>query len=199
MLEDIYLKNAMIPERYMSEIVLVPSERDEQTFFELNNIKNNIKDFVDSGKNLLICSNGVGNGKTTWSVKLLKAYIKSVGKIGFSNSTPGLFINVNSFLNEKKLAITDSSIAEKIRQTEKNILSAKLVVFDDIADKSLSEYDINMMYYWLDYRTSNLKSCIFTTNQLPDQLKKSLNGKVYSRVVNYSVVKYITGRDHREN
>lgn len=197
MLKEIYLKNALIPLRYKKEIPLRPSKSDEDTFKELNEIKKNIKEFVDSGGNLLICSNNVGNGKTTWSIKLLKAYIDAVSNVSFKNNTPALFINVNSFLNEKKLAISDPALAEKINQIEKSILSAKLVIFDDIADKSLSEYDMNSMYYWLDYRTANLKSCIFTTNQLPEQLKKSLNGKVYSRIVNYSIIKYITDGDHR--
>lgn len=197
MLEDTYLKNALIPERYKNNIPLKPGDTDFETFKELDSIRNNIKEFVDSGKNLLICSNNCGNGKTTWSIKLLKAYIKSVNNISFQNNTPALFVNVNSFLNEKKLSISDPVLLEKVRQTEKNILSAKLVVFDDIADKSLSEYDLNTLYYWLDYRTANMKSCIYTTNQLPSQLEKTLSGKVYSRVVNYSIVKKILDGDHR--
>ena len=196
-MRDSYFKNALIPKRYEPDIPLTPSTKDEKTFIELNEIRNNIKSFVDGGKNLLICSNNAGNGKTTFATKLLKSYIESVSDRSFPNDTPGLFVNVNSFLNEKKLAINDPSLNEKIKRMEKAILSAKLVVFDDIADKTLSEYDMNTMYYWLDYRTSNLKSCIFTTNQLPEQLKKTLNGKVYSRVVNYSIIKYITDGDHR--
>ena len=198
MLEDTYLENAMIPKRYQKEIKLEASTKDLRTFEELNNIRVNIKDFVDRGDNLLICSNNAGNGKTTWSVKLLKAYIKSVSNRAFKDDTPALFINVNSFLNEKKLAISDPTLGDKIKRIEKALLSAKLVVFDDIADKTLSEYDMSMMYYWLDYRTANLKSCIFTTNQLPEQLKKTLSGKVYSRIVNYSIIKYITDGDHRK-
>lgn len=109
-----------------------------------------------------------------------------------------MFINVNNFLNEKKLSIGDKQLAERVNRIERCILSARLVVFDDIADRSLSEYDMNNLYYWLDYRTSNLKSCIFTTNQMPGELKNTLAGKVYSRVVNYSVIKNITGGDNRK-
>lgn len=192
-----YLSNAMIPKRYLKDIPLTPSNNDLQTFIELNNIKENVKQFVDEGKNLLICSNNCGNGKTTFAIKILKAYIEAVQNYSFEYNTPALFININNFLNEKKLSINDSTLAEKVKNIEKSILSAKLVIFDDIADKTLSEYDMNMMYYWLDYRTSNMKSCIFTTNQLPEQLKRTLNGKVYSRVVNYSIVKIITDGDHR--
>lgn len=197
MLEDIYINNSQIPKRYLQDIPLRPSKKDLKVFTELKDIQNNVKKFVDDGKNLLICSHQCGNGKTTFATKILKSYIHAVRNISFKNDTPALFINVNSFLNEKKLAINDVEIAQKVQNIEKCILSAKLVVFDDIADKSLSEYDINTMYYWLDYRTANMKSCIYTTNQLPDELQKTLNGKVYSRIVNYSTVKYITDGDHR--
>lgn len=198
MLKDIYLKNSLIPKRYIEDIKLMPSVKDVQTFVELQNIKENIKEFVDNGKNLLICSQHAGNGKTSWATKLAKAYIDEVCDKGFKNNTPVLFINVNNFLNDKKLAINDKQLANKLNKVEKSILSAKLVIFDDIADKTLSEYDMNMMYYWLDYRTANLKSCIYTSNQLPEQLKTTLNGKMYSRVVNYSTIKYITDGDHRK-
>lgn len=198
MLKDVYLKNSCIPKRYISEIKLIPSKTDEQTFKELNEIKDNIKAFVDEGKNLLICSKNAGCGKTSWATKLAKAYIDEVSNLAFKNDTPVLFINVNSFLNEKKLSINDNTMKARLNKLEKNILTAKLVIFDDIADKTLSEYDMNTMYYWLDYRTANLKSCIFTSNQLPEQLKNTLNGKMYSRVVNYSMIKKITDGDHRE-
>ena len=198
MLEEIYLKNSQIPKRYLQNIQLQASTADYAVFQELSEIKNNIKQFVDEGKNLLICSRSAGNGKTTWATKLAKAYIEQVADLGFKNNTPVLFINVNSFLNEKKLAINDKELAAKLNKLERAILTAKLVIFDDIADKTLSEYDMNMMYYWIDYRTANLKSCIYTSNQLPEQLAITLNGKMYSRVVNYSQVKKITNGDHRE-
>jgi DNA replication protein DnaC len=198
MLRDTYIKNARIPKRYLNDTPLTPSKADEQTFIELNEIKKNIKDFVDKGENLLICSNQAGNGKTSWAIKLLKAYIDEVQNYGFTYDTPALFINVNSFLNEKKLGINDPEISSRINKIEKAILTSPLVVFDDIADKSLSEFDLNLLYYWLDYRTANMKTCIYTTNELPEQLKQTLNGKLYSRVVNYSQVKYITDGDNRK-
>jgi len=197
MFKELYLKNSNIPKRYLPEIELRACDEDKPTYRELKGIKENIKEFVKSGNNLLICSNHCGNGKTTWSTKLLKAYIEEVQKYSYPGDTPGLFINVSNFLNEKKLSINDSTLTEKVRNIEKNILSANLVVFDDIADKYLSEYDLNTLYYWIDYRTSNLKSCIYTSNQLPQGLEKTLGGKLYSRVVGYSDVKIFYDGDNR--
>ena len=197
MLVDTYLENSNIPRRYLSDIKLRPCQSDEQSFMELNTIKLNIKDFVAQGNNLLIYSAYTGNGKTTWATKILVEYIKSVGRVSFRDNCPGLFINVSNFLNKKKLAITDSSLAEEVKSIEKRILSANLVVFDDLGVKDISAYEMNSLYYWIDDRTSNLKSCIFTSNLSPQILETVLDPRVYSRVINYSILKEITGGDNR--
>ena len=196
-LENIYISNSQIPKRYLNEIVLIPSKVDEKTFEELNNIKLNIKDFVNNGDNLLICSNNVGNGKTTWAIKLLKEYIKSVGNIKIKNNCPGLFINITNFLNEKKLSISDKELHDKVIDTEHKILNSNLVIFDDLGVKDISQYDMGNIYYWIDERTNNMKSCIFTSNLLPNQLKKILDERLYSRIVNYSIIKEVKDGDSR--
>jgi len=200
MLEELYLKNALIPKRYLTDPAeFIPSKLDKKCFKELQLIESDIKSFVDNGNNLLIYSENFGNGKTTWSIKLLKAYIKAVGNYSFTYSTPAIFININNFINEKKLSINDKNLEEKVRDIERKILSAKLVVFDDIGDKTLSEYDKSLMYYWIEYRTANMKSSIYTTNQSLDELENSLGGKTYSRVVNYSIVKEFVSRLDRRS
>lgn len=198
MLKDTYLNNSLMPKRYMPEVALTPAAVDLATFEKLNNIKTNITSFVNDGSNLLICSNHVGCGKTTWATKMIKEYINQNENVYFSNMTPCLFINVNNFLNEKKLAITKPELREKINEIESNILEAKLVVFDDLCVKDISQFDLNSLYYWIDYRTSNLKSCIFTSNLEPSQLKNALDDRVYSRVVNYSTLELIQDGDNRE-
>lgn len=196
-LKEVYLNNSLIPKRYLNEISLIPAKVDEQVFKELNNIKLNIREFVDKGENLLICSNNVGNGKTTWSIKFLKEYIDEVQNIKFKNNCPALFINVTNFLNEKKLSISDPELHSKVIDTERKILSAKLVVFDDLGVKDISQFDIGNLYYWIDERTNNMKSCIFTSNLLPKQLRNILDERLYSRIVKYSTIKEIKDGDNR--
>lgn len=65
MLKDVYINNSNIPKRYLQDISLRPVKEDVETFKELQDIKNNIVDFVNQGKNLFIYSSSVGNGKTT--------------------------------------------------------------------------------------------------------------------------------------
>lgn len=197
-LEKLYLKNSNIPKRYQEEIKLVPATVDRQAFLELNAIRTNIKQFVDNGDNLIICSNSVGNGKTTWATKLMKAYITSVSNLSFKKSTPALYINVASFLSEKKQAISDKSLLDHIMDIDSKLLTAKLVIFDDLCIRGdTSQYDLSQLYYWIDYRTSNKLSCIYTTNLLPNQLVHSLDARIYSRVVNYSKIITFEDGDHR--
>ena len=197
MLFDTYMGNALIPKRYQSEIKLIPAKIDEQTFIELNDIKNNIVEFVRAHKNLLIYSSNVGNGKTTFATKILKQFITKVSNFHWPNNCPGLYINVNNYLNEKKMAITDRSLQPKILDLESKIIKSALVVFDDIGVKNVSEYDMGTLYYLIDYRTSNLMSCIFTSNLTPEQMKNSLGERLYSRIVNYSIIKEIKDGDNR--
>ena len=172
---DVYINNSNIPKRYLKEISLIPAKVDEQTFKELNNIKLNVVDFVKNGENLLICSNNVGCGKTTWAIKLLKTFIENVSDHKFKDNCPGLFINVTNFLNEKKLAITDPELHSKVINLERKIISSPLVVFDDLGVKDISQYDTGNLYYWIDERTNNMRSCIFTSNLMPKQLKQVLD------------------------
>jgi len=128
------------------------------------------------------------------------AYPDSKGtvKIGIDISDGVIALRfIDSGIPFNPVAKPDPDITEKIREIERCILSAKLVVFDDIGDKNLSPYDLSLLYYWIDTRTSDMKSCIYTTNQLPKQLEKTFDGKLYSRIVNYSEVKIITDGDHR--
>lgn len=196
--KEIYLENSNIPKRYLEDITLVPAKIDENTFIELNDIKTNIVQFVKEHNNLLIYSNKVGNGKTTFATKILKQFINDVSNYSWPGNCPGLYINVNNFLNEKKMAITDRSLQPKILDLESKIIKTALVVFDDVGVKNISDYDLGALYYWIDYRTSNLLSCIFTSNLTPEQMKNYLDERLYSRIVKYSIIKEIKDGDNRE-
>ena len=197
MLRDIYYANSQIPERYLQNIKLQPATVDLETFEALNNIRNNVVEFVKSGKSILICSNKVGNGKSSWGTKILKQYIKEKSSVKVKNNCPALFINVTNFLNKKKIYISNYRLQHEVQLTEQNILESPLVMFDDIGVKNISDFDLGALYYWIDDRTSRLKSCIYTSNLLPNQLKTVLDERLYSRIVNYSDIYEIKDGDSR--
>ena len=59
-------------------VQFIPMEVDLSSFCKLAEIKKNIKDFVQSGSNLYIYSSVTGNGKTSWSIKLLLKYFDEI-------------------------------------------------------------------------------------------------------------------------
>lgn len=198
-----YVNNSLLPKRYCKkDIPLYPCEADEKVFEELAEIKDNIKEFVSSGKNLYICSRNAGNGKTSWAAKLLMAYIDTFNDYTFyEEKCPALFINVSKVLQERKMSIENkgANILDRVQFIDSNILSADLVIFDDIGDKSLSDYDMDLLYYWIDSRTADLKSSIYTSNCVPEDLQKVVTEKIFSRIVGYSDIKVFVDGDNRVN
>ena len=188
-LTELYLKNSRIPKRYLQNISLVPATNNDLTSFKrLKAVETNIVRFVKMHQNLLIASNVFGNGKTTWATKILKSYIYNYAcKYAFQNNTPVLYINIPEFLMKKKLSISDVSISEEIRDIEKCIYTAKIVVFDDIATKLATDYDRDLLYTYINYRTDNLLTSIYTTNISSNRLKEQLDERIADRVIGYSV------------
>lgn len=193
-----YVKESNIPKRYLKEVELKPYRQDIKLFYDLKEIEDNINQFVIEGKNLLLYSNNVGNGKTTWACKLGLSYIEYMSDY-MSKFTPVLFINVGDFLNMKKLAIENDLLKEKVNDIESRILNAKLVIFDDVVVRDLSQYDLMTLYFWINERTSNEKSCIYTTNFSLNELREILGAKVGDRVMGYSISKEFKGKSSRNN
>ena len=58
--------------RYLKE--LIPQQTEQASYARLTEIKANIVEFVENGKNLYIASPYVQTGKTSWSLKILYKY-----------------------------------------------------------------------------------------------------------------------------
>lgn len=190
-LKELYIKNSHIPRRYIEEAQkanLCPTTKEDEEAFEyLNKVKNNIRLFVKLHHNLLIASPHPGNGKTSWAAKILLHYILDYAyEYAFPRNTPVLFINVPEYLTKKKLAISDRELAEEISEIEKCIFTAKIVVFDDIATKTATEYDRDMLFMYINNRTDNYLSNIYTTNISAEDLYEVLGDRLADRVIGYS-------------
>lgn len=198
-LKELYIKNSRLPKRYVEDISLYPScPKDEEAFEYLNKVKDNIVSFVRLHHNLLITSEHVGNGKTTWAAKIILHYIDTYAQeYSFKNNTPVLFINIPDFLMRKKLVISDKLIADEISEIEKSILTAKIVVFDDIATKVASDYDREILYSYINYRTDNLLTNIYTSNIFVYNLSEELGERIADRVIGYSKCVELTGAGMR--
>ena len=183
-----------LPKAKQRPLVLVPDDIDYDAFTELADIKNNIVNFVDNGKCIYIASKYNGNGKTSWAIKLLLKYFDSVWA-GNSFRCRGLFIHVPTFL--LRLKDFDNNKDIELNELKRNLLTADVVVWDEIGSDYLSNYDLTQLLTFLDQRDLEEKSNIFTGNLLEQDLLNKLGAKLYSRVWNGSKVIIFKGSKDR--
>ena len=185
------MDNSDIPKnkQYPQELI---ADKDLEQYCKLAEIKSNIIDFVDDGKNVFICSKFTGNGKTSWAIKLLLKYFDSVWA-GNGFRVRGMFVNVPTLLLQLKNF--SHPVSEEYKR---NLMNCDLVVFDDIADTTISNYDYSNLFMIVDYRLQNNLSCIFTSNQTTKEgLDKLLGSRIASRIWNTSDIIQFNGKDRR--
>lgn len=168
------------------------TDRDE--FVYLKGIENTIEEFVNKGKSLYIFSNNCGNGKTAWSIRLIQAYLNAVWH-KCDLSCKALFINVPKFLLELKDNITNKS--DYIEHIKENVMGADIVVWDEVATKSVTQFEHEHLLSLINSRIDAGKSQIFTSNVSPDKLREAVGDRLYSRVINLSTVLEFKGADKR--
>lgn len=171
---------------------LTAYNEDWESYSRLAEIKGDIIDFVECGNNLYICSQHTGNGKTSWALKLMLKYFDEIWA-GNGFRVRGMFVNVPTLLLQLKNF--KNPLSEKYKH---DLLECDLVIFDDIADVNISNYDYSNLLMIIDYRLQNGKSCIFTSNRnTKEQLEKSLGVRMTSRIWNTSEIIEFTGKDRR--
>lgn len=188
------LIHSNIPKSKWGVNQLIPEECDVEAFMQLSEIRSNIVDFVNSGKNLYLYSPICGNGKTTWSIKLMLQYFNDVWEFTGYN-TRGIFINVPTFLYNCKAAINSPN--EDFEKLKNLIFKVDLVIWDDIAStERMSDYDYNTLLAFIDKRAIEEKSNIVTSNITPDNLSKYAGSKLASRLLNGYQIE-LKGKDRR--
>lgn len=193
--------NALVEHSLLSNkdkfpITLIPDAdgTDKDKFMELKKIQINISDFVTSGKNLFIYSKNVGNGKSSWSKKLLLSWFKSI--IFTSDFVcRGLFINVTKFFNELRNNIDDKS--DYITYVKELIPKVDLVVWDDIGIKTLTTWEHDVLFDIINTRVEKGLSNIYTSNMTPIELKEKLGDRLHSRIIQLSTLIELNGKDKR--
>ena len=191
------IKESGLPIRNVENIQLIPEVKDVEAFKQLSLIKDNIVKFVNEGYNLLIYSNNPGNGKTTWASKLGLEYINYI--CNYATENPFIYINLPLYFDIRKASIQDKSLCKEVFETEALIKKAKLVIFDDIGIKDLTEFEKQLFYIWIEYRTSNKKSCIYTSNIYPQNFINIFGPRIADRIIGYSTIIEIKGQSRRND
>lgn len=167
---------------------------DKDAFTFLKSVEDNVEKFVNSGDNLYIYSYITGNGKTAWALRILNSYIE---KIWYKSDIVcrGLFVNVPRFLISLKDNIGNYN--EYYNQIKDNILDADLVVFDEIGAKVATNFETEHLLSIVNARVDAKKSNIYTSNLGPEELRKAVGDRMYSRIINTSTEIMFRGTDKR--
>lgn len=194
-LNELY-DNAIVSQSQRKRVGLVLDSdmSDAEAFEKLSDIEQNIIPFIKDGKNLFIYSSNVGNGKTSWALRMIQSYFNKIWPES-SMVCKALFINVPRFLLTLKDSITNNS--DYIDHIKENVLTTDLVVWDEIGVKSLTTYEHEHLLNLINTRLDNNKSNIYTSNLFDEELKEKIGDRLYSRITNLSVNIELKGRDKR--
>lgn len=175
------MEHSGIPKNKQKPILLRPYECDLEAFRRLATIKEDMTGFVEEGRNLYITSNTVGNGKTSWALKLLMKYFDEVWD-GNGFRARGVIVHVPTFLMQCKDFKTTDAEFEELKRLVRDV---DLVVWDDIGASLLSNFDYTQLLVCLDARDFKGLSNIFTGNITDrDTLVDALGAKLTSRIWN---------------
>lgn len=185
------LESSNVPKNYWENKQLYPTEQDLKAFETLSAIKNDIQEFVKSGRFLYIYG-GCGCGKTEFSIKILKSFLaqKCVGNrfedLAMFSYFPNLVIQSKNFDNK-----------EEVNNIMEATMTRELLILDDIAiTTKVSEYDMFVLNTIIDARYSNKLSTILTSNIPPEHLPRYYDARIVDRILS-DIVIHISGGSRR--
>lgn len=193
-------ENALIPvnRRKIIPLYIDKDGSDRDAFkclkeFEIE-IKLSDSNFITRGENIYIHSTITGNGKSSWALRLIQAYFNKIYPY-CKLECKALFINVPQFL----LAIKDniSNFNEYAEHIKENVYTADLVVWDDIGNKTITQFEADNLLAIIDARMNKGKSNIYTSNLNNEELHEALGDRLTSRIINTSYDIEFKGADKR--
>ena len=189
------MENSGLPKIQQEPIALYINESnevDEEAYIRLSEIRSDIVDFVEGHKNLYICSEYTGNGKTSWAIKMLHTYFHYTAGGNYDN-LKGMFVSVADLLLRLKDFKNPVDKAYK-----DNLENVDLIVWDDIGLSNISQYDYTQLYTIINNRIFSGKSNIFTSNcTTQEKLLELVGDKLASRIWNTSEIIEFKGGDIR--
>lgn len=180
------LAESGVPKKYFEPQELVPRSVDCDAWNWLEDYRCNVVENVRNGKNILITSPIVGNGKTSWAIRLLQRYIaetaldgRLVDKAVFCVSSSMLEIFGDFGYFETSIEFFDYL---------NRLKNCDLLVIDEIGSGRITQVSYNHFYDLVNYRVDNNLATIYTTNYNDEQIKDALGERLYSRIYDMSTV-----------
>ena len=185
------MDNSGIPKVKQLPVQLTATcEEDLISFRRLAQIKSNIAELVSNGYNLSITSRHTGNGKTSWAIKIMLKFFNDIWA-GNGFRVRGMFVHVPTLLLQLK--DFNNPLSKEYRD---NLMNCDLVIWDDVSAGGMSAYDYTQLLSYIDQRTLNNKSNIYTSNVIATDLDKTLGERLASRIKSAESIVLI-GKDER--
>ena len=188
--------NALLTDRQKQHIKLVLDEdgSDREAYTRLKEIETNIESFISNGNNLYIYSATTGNGKSSFATRMLNAHIDNIWYKA-ELVCKCLFISCPKLLISLKENI--SKVNEYAEYIKENVQNADLVVWDDVATKGFTTFEMENMLNMIENRNLANKSNIYTSNLIGEELREAIGDRLYSRILNNSEIITLVGADKR--
>lgn len=141
--------------RYLKQ--LEPAEVDTDAFKRLSEIRDNIKDFVNHGNNLMILSLHPRTSKTSWSLKLMFRYFENIWN-GNGLRKRGYYLHIPTFLNNVKQY--NYLNTDEFKNIDNLLKTVDIVVWDDFIQE-LNKEQQERLYGYISKRLLEEKANIF--------------------------------------
>jgi len=175
-----------VPKKYLVPQNLVPRKADDLAWQWLEDYRSNVVENVNEGRNVVITSSTVGNGKTSWAIRLLQRYIAETALDGLLD-VKGVFCVSSSMLEIfGDFGYFETSI--EFFNYLNRLKTCRLLVIDEIGSGRLTQVSYNHLYDLVNYRVDNNLATIYTTNYKDAKIKDVLGKRLYSRIYDTATV-----------
>lgn len=165
--------------------------RDDYNAFKLlNELSNNIIDFVARGNQLYIYSDYCGNGKTSWAIRFMYKYFDKIWHKS-SFDCKAIFVNTSKFLYNCKRSISQN--IEGFEELCNKIADADLVIWDDVTCAKVTDYEHQILFQYIDDRICMGKANIFTGNHNREECINTIGDRLTSRIFSDYTVEFVEG------
>ena len=183
-------KQSELPEVQWNYKALDCNRDDYNAFKLLDELSNNIIDFVARGNQLYIYSDYCGNGKTSWAIRFMYKYFDKIWHKS-SFDCKAIFVNTSKFLYNCKRSISQN--VEGFEELCNKIADADLVIWDDVTCAKVTDYEHQILFQYIDDRICMGKANIFTGNHNREECVKTIGDRLTSRIFSDYTVEFVEG------
>ena len=175
-----------LPKKYYEPQDLVPRAVDSEAWNFLQDYRENIVERVESGENIVISSDTVGNGKTSWAIRLLQRHLAETALDGRLVDKGVFCVSASMLEIFGDFGYFETSV--EFFDYLNRLKNCDLLVIDELGSGRITQVSYNHFYDLVNYRVDNELTTIYTTNFSDAQIKDILGERMYSRIFDTATV-----------